>query len=278
MVIVATVSLAIMPTNEVAVPLMICSKQQYQHPRQDIAFLQWGYAPYQNLLAGQAWSTFFNIGALPDLLDFVGPVGTVFERQPMVRWTNGPLQLALENQTTRVNLPQGGSRIDDGEVIPDIVARYNGGSANLNWSVAAIGCQLSYEERPDPNTEGASDEQFGYGLSFAGKWSLGEDDLRFMLSYGDALGRYMGLNAFNDGYIDGSGNIETIDQMDGFIAYRHYWSPRWRSNYSLSASEADNSSLEDFAATGGLAKSYRSMHANLNFLPAPKLQLGGEIM
>ncbi|WOJ93842.1 DcaP family trimeric outer membrane transporter [Congregibacter variabilis] len=242
------------------------------------AYLKWDYAPEQSLLAGQAWSTFFNVGALPDLLDFVGPVGTVFERQPMIRWTNGPWQLAVENQTTRVNLPQGGSRIGDAQLMPDLVARYDGKLSDLSWSLAAIGRQLSYEERPSASIEGGSDEQFGYGLSLAGKWNLGRNDLRFMASYGDALGRYMGLNAFNDGYIDTNGKISTIDQWGGFIAYRHYWTDQWRSNVSISASQASNPSSADFAATGTLAKSYRSMHVNLNYLPAPKLQLGGELM
>ena len=242
------------------------------------AYLQWDYAEGKSLLAGQAWSTFFNVAALPDLIDFVGPVGTIFERQPMIRWTSGPFQLAIENETTRVNLPEGGTRLDDSETIPDIVARYNGNAGDLNWSIAAIGRQLTYEERMDPNTRGDSDERFGYGLSLAGKWYLGRDDLRFMFSYGDALGRYIGLNSFNDGYIDEDGMIQTIDQVGGFIAYRHYWSDRWRSNLSVSASRASNPSLEDFAAAGSLARAYQSMHVNLNYLPAPGLQIGGEFM
>ncbi|WP_439106390.1 DcaP family trimeric outer membrane transporter [Congregibacter sp.] len=242
------------------------------------AYLKWDYAENKSLLAGQAWSTFFNVGALPDLIDFVGPVGTVFERQPMIRWTSGPLQLAVENQTTRVNMPGGGSLVVDGQLMPDLVARYDAQAGTLNWSIAAIGRQLSYEKRPIASEEVASDETYGYGLSLAGKWNLGRDDLRFMASYGDALGRYMGLNSFNDGYIDANGDIDTIDQWGGFIAYRHYWSDHWRSNISLSASQASNPSLADYDAAGSLAKYYRSMHVNLNYLPTPKLLLGGELL
>jgi hypothetical protein len=242
------------------------------------AYLTWDYAPQKSLLAGQAWSTFFNVSTLPDSLDFVGPVGTVFERQPMLRWTNGPWQLAVENQTTRVNLPGGSTLLSDGQLIPDVVARYNGKSGSLNWSMAAIGRQLSYQERPTASVEGANDAELGYGLSLAGKWHIGRDDLRFMASYGDALGRYMGLNAFNDGYVDGAGDINTIDQWGGFVAYRHSWTDQWRSSFTLSASGADNPGLQEFAAAGGLARAYRSMHLNLNYMPAPKLQLGGEFM
>ncbi len=242
------------------------------------AFLDWEYAPGKSFRAGQYWSTFFNVGALPDQLDFVGPAGTVFERQPMLRWTSGPWQLALENPISRLNTPDSGSRLDDSEFMPDMIARYNGKTGDLSWSMAAIGRQLSYSARSDANTEVASDEQFGYGLSLSGKWTMGRDDLRFMFSYGDALGRYLGLNSYNDGYIGLDGDIETIDQMGAFIAYRHYWADQWRSSLTVSASSADNPTENEYAGAGSFAKAYQSVHLNLQYLPAPRLMLGGELM
>jgi hypothetical protein len=245
--------------------------------------VKWDYGEGKSILAGQSWSTFFNVGALPDLIDFVGPVGTLFNRQPQIRWTLGNLQLAAENPATRLNeFVDGGNttRLDDAETIPDLIARYNGTAGGLNWSVAGIARELSYDDRSGSNSfEVASDEQYGYGLSLAGKWNLGgNDDLRYMFSYGSALGRYLGLNSYNDGYINASGEIETIDQWGGFVAYQHHWSDEWRSTFSISASEADNPSLNDYAAANSLARSYQSAHANLNWLPAPKLQLGGELI
>ena len=246
------------------------------------AFVKWQYNEDSSLLAGQTWSTFFNVAALPDLLDFVGPVGTIFDRQPLIRWTTGPFQLAVENPATRLNevkdgLP--GIRLDDAEDLPDIVARYNGKAGDLSWSFAAIGRELGYEDRSGGNAVKLdSDEKFGYGLSLAGKWMFGKNDLRFMVNYGSALGRYMGLNSYNDGYIADDGDIETIDQWGAFIAYQHYWSPQWRSTFSLSASGADNPDTNEFMDAGALNESYRSFHANLNWLPAPRMQIGGEFI
>jgi hypothetical protein len=253
------------------------------NPRLRHAFVKWDYDEGKSILAGQSWSTFFNVGALPDLLDFVGPVGTLFNRQPQIRWTSGNWQLSAENPATRLNeYGEDGNttRLDDAETIPDLIARYNGKAGDLNWSVAGIARQLSYESRTeDLNYEIDSDEQYGYGLSLAGKWNLGGgDDLRFMANYGSALGRYLGINSYNDGYIDAGGNIETIDQWGAFVAYQHYWSPKWRSTFSVSASGADNPGVNEYAGAGGLAESYQSAHANLNWLPAPKLQLGTELI
>jgi len=246
------------------------------------AFVKWDYEEGSSLLAGQSWSTFFNVSALPDVLDFVGPVGTIFIRQPQIRWTLGGLQLAIENPATRLNESIGGSnttRLDDAETIPDLIARYNGKAGDLSWSIAGMARQLSYEDRSGGNSyEVDSDTEYGYGLSLAGKWKLGQDDFRFMLNYGSALGRYLGLNSYNDGYIDANGDIDTIDQWGALAAYQHYWTAQWRSTLSVSASGADNPGRTEYVSAENLAKSYQSVHANLNWLPAPRLQLGGELI
>jgi len=111
-----------------------------------------------------------------------------------------------------------------------------------------------------------------------GKWQLGQDDFRFMFNYGSALGRYLGLNTYNDGFIDVDGDTDTIDQWGAFAAYQHYWTPQWRSTFSVSASGADNPSSTEYVSAENLAKSYQSVHANLNWLPAPRLQMGGELI
>jgi len=62
-------------------------------PRLRRAFIKNG-----NWLMGQEWSTFQNLSAIPDSASFLAASdGQIFVRQSMVRWTNGPLQIALEN-------------------------------------------------------------------------------------------------------------------------------------------------------------------------------------
>ena len=233
------------------------------------AYVQWDYAEGKSILAGQTWSTFFNVGSLPANLDFVGPVGTIFNRQPMIRWTSGPLMLAAENPRTRLN---GEAQDEFSEGLPDLVARYNGKTGDLSWSLAGIARELTYD-----NTV-SDDSTFGYGVSLSGKWLLGTDDVRFGLNYGDALGRYMGLNAFNDGYVAADGSIEKIDQMGGFVAYRHSFTDQWSGGFTLSLAEADNPAVADYVPTGSLAKSYQTGHLNLIFTPTARLSIGGELV
>ena len=42
-----------------------------------------------DLLFGQAWGTYVDLEAWPDILDFEGPGSAIAARQPMVRWSKG---------------------------------------------------------------------------------------------------------------------------------------------------------------------------------------------
>ncbi|MCK7598296.1 DcaP family trimeric outer membrane transporter [Microbulbifer sp. CAU 1566] len=234
------------------------------------AYIDWNIDGERSLLAGQAWSTFFNVGTLPEGLDFVGPVGTVFERQPQIRYTqglgSGKVQIAAENPAT--TLYNGTENPYDDNSRPDLILRYDNSIGDLNYSIASMSRELAYD-----HTDGSNESEQGYAISLAGKWQLGRDDLRFMYSYGNALGRYLGLNSYRGGIIDPvDGDIELIDQHGGYVALRHFWSDEWRSNLVLSATAADNPDI----VSDMTPSSYQSLHLNLMYSPVPKMTLGGE--
>ncbi len=53
--------------------------------------LRHAFLTYDKWLFGQTWTTLFNVGALPENLDFIGPSeATIFGRQVMIRYSNGP--------------------------------------------------------------------------------------------------------------------------------------------------------------------------------------------
>ena len=89
--------------------------------------LRHAFVTYNNWLFGQTWMTFFNVGALPENLDFVGPAeSTIFGRQTMIRYTTGAWQFAVENPETTITPHGGGNRIvADDNKLPDGVVRYN---------------------------------------------------------------------------------------------------------------------------------------------------------
>ena len=232
------------------------------------------FITYDNWLFGQAWSTFQNVGALPDSLDFIGTTpGTVFARQPMIRYTKGGLMLAVEQPETTVTAPNGARVLAGDDTLPDVVARYN---LSGDWgSVSAAGI-LRNLRISDDDFGTDEDSALGYGLSLSGKLTLGpRDDVRFMATAGDGLGRYIGLNIVNDAALTGDGDLDPIFTYSGFGAVRHAWSDKLRSNIAASYFKADNPVL---LTSGAVTDESWNVLANIIFSPVTPLDIGVEYM
>ncbi|TRY32194.1 porin [Aliiglaciecola sp. M165] len=231
------------------------------------------FIKYQNWLIGQTWSTFQDVKALPETLDFIGATdGTIFDRQAMVRYTSGNLEFALENPETTVTPFGGGGRIvTDDNSVPDLVARYTFKGDWGHVAVAGLLRQLAYV-----NKQGGADidsTETSAGISLTAKFNLGQDDLRLMANFGSGLGRYLALNAVNGAVLNENNELEAIDSYGVSVAYRRVWSEKWRSNFTYSMFSADN----DVALTGTSAtKETYSARANILYSPSKELTFGAE--
>jgi len=237
-------------------------------PRIRHALLSW-----DGWTVGQTWTNFFNVSTLPDYLDFIGPVGVTFARQPQIRYTmpkkNGSLAISLENPETTLTPFLGGPRIDaDDNNLPDLVVRRNWNGDWGNVSVAAMLRQLKIDDG------GLDDSETGAAIGLAGKFMVGDaDDVRWQVNYGNVLGRYMGLNAFNGGALVAGGDIKLTTQYGALAAYRHAWNDRLHSSFGMSFANADN----DTAISGiAVPESYQSAHFNIHWLPVERMTIGAE--
>ncbi|WP_249403848.1 DcaP family trimeric outer membrane transporter [Sphingomonas sp. CFBP 13720] len=236
-----------------------------------------GFIEYGNLLVGQEWSTFQNLAVLPETTDFAGPLdGTVFNRQALIRYTvplrpGLTLQVAAENPETQTALPTNAALVDtDDDRLPDVVARINWKSGLGDFVLASIAREL----RTD--TLGTGDTAFGWGVSGSGKIPFGKrHDLRFMATYGQGIGRYLGLGYVPDAIFGGpGGQLERIDNFAGFAALKIGWTDRVRSTFMGSYQSADYP--ENVLVTGlANAKSYGGA-ANLFWSPAKSFDIGME--
>lgn len=237
--------------------------------------LRRAFVTYDQWLIGQEWSTFQNLGALPETLDFVAfpSEGTVFVRQPQVRYTLGQFQFSLENPETSV-LPGGGGAVagDGDSVLPDAIARYNFKLGETELALAGLLRRLHVENPAAGAAAAVKDSRTGSGLSFSGRVPFGKDDLKFMLSAGDGIGRYIALGTSADAVLSG-GRLDSVGILAGYLAYKHQWTPQWRSTFTASAFAADN----DIALTGGaVTKNVQSLSGNLLYSPVAKLTFGVE--
>ncbi len=235
-------------------------------PRVRHAFIK-----YNNWLIGQTWTTFMDVGALPESLDFIGTTdGITFGRQMMVRYSNNGFEVALENPESTITPNGGGSRIvTDDNAVPDLIATYTTKGDWGHVKFAGLFRQLSYNDGA-----GIDDDITSAGISITGKYKLsGGDDIRFSFNTGSGLGRYAALNASNGAVITPDGNLEAIDSTGYAIAYRHVWNAKMRSNFTFSALDIDN----ETSLTGtSVTQSTYSTRANFLYSPTKALTFGAE--
>ncbi len=232
------------------------------------AFVTWN-----NWMAGQAWSNFQDVAALPDAVDFVGPTeGSIFVRQSQIRYTTGAWSFSIENPHTTYDAVANAARNTGGgdNVLPDFTARWLTKGTWGHFTVAGLLRQLKVGDETET----------GAAVSVSGKFMLGaNDDIRYMASYGAGIGRYLGFGLGADAVMDASGDLNALDGYGGFVGWRHAFSPKLRTNlfYSMAAFDNDRSLPGWGSGSWGAVEKANSLHANVIYSPFPRLDIGAEI-
>jgi len=229
------------------------------------------FIKYNKWTFGQTWSTFQDVAALPEALDFVGPAeSTTFIRQSMIRYTTGGLEVALENPETFV----AGGTVRGLSSVPDLIGRYTFKLSDGGFiRVAGLYRSLKIE---DTTGDGSQADESGYGISASAKFVFGGGaDLRAMFTYGDGIGRYVGLGFVPDGYVDTAGNIATAEVVAAFVSLRVPFGNGWRTNIMFGTTDIEYDN--DILAVG-LNDTGSSFHVNLIKNIQPKLDVGAEFI
>lgn len=234
---------------------------------------------YRGFAAGQDWSSFQFVGALPETADFLGVTeGTVFVRQMVARYTHQfaggwSASVSIENPET-VTAPRTAAALTDhdDDSLPDLAARIGWKRDRTEVSFAGVLRAM----RTNPGDTGTAANATGWGLSVAGILPMPAgkgDDLRFMLTGGRGVGRYVGVNFTPDAIYDvPTADLDPVGLTAGFVAYRHLWAPTLRSTLMGSYQRAYNPA----GASPLLNRLGYSVAANLFWSPFAKLDLGVE--
>ncbi len=226
-----------------------------------------------DLLVGQAWTTFLDSDAYPDVLDYEGPDSMFAFRQPMVRWTKKvssrvEVRLAVERP--------GGGTIDGADSLtrwPDAVGVVNwalSGGSHLQLSGLLRDVRASVDDNP-------AQTELGWGLSGSGKMMIpggSNDNLVFNVSYGEGTGGY-----YNDGPPNGvieplTSTLELLPVLGYYIGYEHGWNEALSSLLLYSELGVDNESFQSDDAFRDSA--YFAL--NLIWRPNAKIMYGIEIL
>lgn len=223
-----------------------------------------------DLLLGQAWGTYVDLEAWPDLLDFEGPGSAIAARQPMVRWSRGVgngvgFQVAIEQP-------------GDGSVQgADMLTRWPDVVGNVKWSHGAghlRAAGIVRDIRASAN-DGPAESALGWGAAGSGKLMLpARSNLVFEASYGEGVGAY-----YNDGPPNGvtdpaEPGLELLPLFAYYVGLEHDWSSTLTSTLLLSVLEVDNLDSQPDDALNKTA--YFSL--NLIWRPAPLVMFGIEFL
>lgn len=244
--------------------------------------LRRAFLTYDRFLIGQEWSTFQNPALLPESTDFVGPLeGTVFVRQMLVQYRQPlgkglDLFLALENpQTETVTTTNPALSDNDQDRVPDLVAKLVYKKPGIDLHLAGLVRQLSVHDTA------AGDDSVGWGVSTGGRIAFGPDgrhDVRFSATYGNGIGRYLGLGYAPDAVFDRNalGNrLLNVDNIAGFASLKLGWTDTLRSTFAVGYQHGD---YPDGMFVPGLVNvAAYSAAANLFWSPVKNLDLGIEV-
>jgi len=230
-----------------------------------------------NLSAGQYWTNFMNEAALPETVDFGGPVGQIFVRQAQLRWTQkftgGDWSVSLENPESLFAVPGSATLLRaDRDRLPDLTARLKLKLGAGTYTAQLLARNIRIDSGAPLST---SDSRWGGAIGISGVLPVSErDDFRFDLNAGNAIGRYQELGFFADGFIDANKRIALANEVSGYAAYRHYWTPTLRSSLVVAESRANNPG----GTFGGINRGARSEHLNLIWSPLASVNLGVEFI
>src|SRR5574337_192573 len=228
--------------------------------------------------AGQTYSNFMDIDVFPNTIDYWGPSGMVFVRNPQLRitpWAKDGMGIAL-------TLEAPNSALDTGkltEISPDFadgIAAWNRlpdltGSVryDADWGhvkAAGILRQVGYQQTlsADGNPSGT---KTGYGLNLTGALNvLGKDKVVGGFVWGKAIASYM-----NDGGVDlapgaivpGATTAEAVQSIGWLAYYNHVWADNWTSAIGFSQHMQDNTAGQTATAFK------RGSYGNVNVLYTP---------
>ena len=253
------------------------------------------YAKWGPFLAGQTNTLFMDGDIFPNVVDYWGPAGMVFVRNPQIRFTfldrgGWSAAVALEHPSDDIDPgnirlidPDIAANLQSNEELPDLTAAvgYYGKWGHVR--LAGILRKIGYETRGTDNNE-PSGHNTGWGVNATGSANFGPATLRLGAVYGRGIATYM-----NDGGMDLAPAVATLItpgsiilvpraeavKLLGISAYLDInWSKQFSSAIGYSFDKVDNTNFQEPQAfhRGDYAS------ANLLWMPADNIVTGAELL
>ena len=238
--------------------------------------------------AGQTWSVFTDPDTFPKTLEFYGPTGLAWFRNPQVRWTP-----VTGTHTVMVAVERPGGSADDGVYadrieldnvrarfpIPDFTSAYKYSQPWGHVRAAGLVRYLKWDDLLDDEFE-LSGDATGWGINLSSNIKAGPSDLiRVAVVIGEGIQNYMNDSPVDIGIVNNLSNPVTpivgesipIVTVSAFVD--HVWNAQFSSTVGYSRQDNDNTDAQ-------LPSAFSTGHyaiGNVQYVPVPNVMVGGEL-
>ena len=264
------------------------------------------YGEYKGVLAGRTWSNFNSFVGTTPTLDFDGTAGNpgMQDREEQVRYTTGPLSVALEDprgSLSTVSAPTTQWVIDQDtgtlvqetvgagvgaagfkKSLPALTARFQDSNDMMSYAAAAVVRQLSYD------TGTADDSAVGFAAFAAATFNITDMiSVQGAVNYSDGANTYVWRTGDNyygtDGYVV-NGDIETISSYSATVGTSLSLGNGQSVNVGYGMAKMDWDDAEDdyannagqLAAVQAQTETNQKVHVNYMVKPVKNVMLGVE--
>jgi len=240
--------------------------------------LRQAYGQIGGFLVGQTWSTFLDLGAYPDNVDFNGPGTIALVRNPMFRYTFGladgmTLALAAENAPAS---REGGPNF---QTIPNVVAAFNyaGGWGHVNLRGVTQTYNRAITDSAGNYTDTTAKNVTVVGFAASGDVKVAGDTLVWQFAGGPGIGRYM-YNANNTPFwmFNAAGDMKPITMYGVHAGYTHVWNKTVRSNLIAAYSWFTDPKIDGVPADDSMQKDFTQVFVNSFWTFSKTAELGLE--
>jgi len=251
--------------------------------------LRHAYGEFGQILAGQTWSPFMDIGVFPNSLEYWGPTGMVFFRNVQVRYT----PISDGKQTFMIALERPGASGDAGIYadrvelqnvkarfpLPDFSAAYK---YDQKWGyvrAAGIGRRMNWDDTLTTDNFALSGHATGWGLNLTSNVNVGKNDVvRLAYVFGEGIENYMNDSPVDVGIKNNLSNPvtpivgDTLPIQGLLIFVDHTWNKEFTSAVGYSRQDIKNSD----AMAANSFKNGQYALGNVLYTPVPNVMFGGE--
>lgn len=240
---------------------------------------------------GQYYSTFMDIDVFPNTVEYWGPNGMVFIRNPQLRYT----PYNKDGWKWAMSLEAPGSALDTGKVseidsdafgpyevsshteLPDFATHVRRDGDWGHAQLAGLVRKLSFDTPNQPGSNPSGSET-GYGVNLSGVLNTwGNDRITAQFAIGKGIAGYMNdggndIAPEHDPLLTVRPRAEALESIGWLLFYDHYWNDKWSSSIGYSEHSQDNSEGQLFDAY----KKGDYALINLLYTPIKNFMVGAE--